>query len=173
MSHVTDPLEQLEAEYAPHEHRPLGAYVLIAAVHLGVAGGGLAAAIRAGKLPERVAPADLALGAVATFKLSRLLARSTVTSPLRAPFTRYEGLSGPAELAEEVRGTGLRKAVGELLTCPFCLAHWIATAYGFGLVFSPRATRFAASVLAVEAATEQLQLAHCRFHAEDDEDDGS
>jgi hypothetical protein len=169
MSQVTDPLEELEAEYAPHEHRPLGAYVLIAAVHLAVAGGGLAAAVRTRKLPDRVAPADLALGAVATFKLSRLLARSTVTSPIRAPFTRYEGLSGPAELAEEVRGTGLRKAVGELLTCPFCLAHWIATGYGFGLVFAPRATRFAASVLAVEAATEQLQLAHCRLH-DDGED---
>src|SRR4051794_5532725 len=100
MTHVTDPLEELEAEYAPREHRPLGAYVAITAVHLAVAGGGLAAAVRARKLPERVGVADLALGAVATFKLSRLLARSTVASPLRAPFTRYEGVSGPAELSE-------------------------------------------------------------------------
>jgi Protein of unknown function (DUF1360) len=32
--------------------------------------------------------------------------RNPVTSPLRAPFTRYSGTSGEAELAEEVRGRG-------------------------------------------------------------------
>jgi hypothetical protein len=148
--------------YSPDEHRPLAGYLAIGAVHVGLVGGGLAVAIRQGKLPDKVRPSDLALGAVAIYKLSRLLARSPVTSPLRAPFTQYEDVSGPAELEEEVRGTGLRKAIGELVTCPFCLAHWTATAYGFGLVFAPRATRLAASVLVVEAAAEQLQLLHAR-----------
>jgi hypothetical protein len=156
----TDPLSELEEAYAPDEHRPLAGYLAITAVHVGIAGGGLAVAVRRGRLPASVSLADLALGAVATFKLSRLVSRSPVTSPLRAPFTRYDGLSGPAELEEEVRGSGLQKAMGELVTCPFCLAHWIATAYGFGLLFAPRATRFVASVLAMEAAAEQLQLLH-------------
>ncbi len=43
---------------------------------------------------------DTALCAVATHKLSRLLARDPVTSPLRAPFTSYQGTAGPAELDE-------------------------------------------------------------------------
>ena len=49
------------------------------------------------------------------------------TSPLRAPFTRYEGTAGPAEVMEEVRSTGgLRHSIGELITCPFCLDVWIS-----------------------------------------------
>ncbi|MFD7922153.1 DUF1360 domain-containing protein [Streptomyces sp. NPDC059740] len=42
--------------------------------------------------------------AAATHKLSRLVAKDPITSPLRAPFTRYQGTSAPSELAEEVRG---------------------------------------------------------------------
>jgi hypothetical protein len=38
--------------------------------------------------------------------------------PDRVPFTAYQGTSGPAELDEEVRGEGVQKAVGELVTCP-------------------------------------------------------
>jgi len=148
--------------YSTDEHRPLAGYLIITAVHLAIAGGGLGMARRRDELPERLAAGDLALGAVATYTLSKLLAHSSVASPLRAPFTRFVGVAGPAELDEEVRGRGLRKAVGELLTCPFCLSHWIATAFAFGLVFSPRATRFAASVLTVEAAAEQLQLLAAR-----------
>ena len=46
---------------------------------------------------------------MATHKLSRIIAKDPVTSPLRAPFTTFEGTSGPAELAEEPSsGQGLR-----------------------------------------------------------------
>jgi hypothetical protein len=112
------------------------------------------------RLPSRVRWSDLALLTVATFRVSRLLAKDPVTSPLRAPFTRYQGTSGPAELKEDVRGSGLRKTVGELLTCPFCLAQWTATAFAFGLVLAPRATRFAAGVMTAVAGSDLLQLAY-------------
>ena len=69
-----------------------------------------------------------------------------MTSPLRAPFTRFEGPQGNAELAEEVRGSGARKAVGELVTCPFCLGPWVATALTAGLTFAPGVARPAMGV---------------------------
>src|SRR5687768_3634635 len=119
-----DPLQELEAEYSPEEDRPLSSYAAITAAHVGLVGAAIAVAARKGRLPERLGPADLALGAFATYKLSRLMARGTVTSPLRAPFTEFEGPSDkPAELKERVRGSGWRHAIGELLTCPFCLSH--------------------------------------------------
>ena len=34
-------------------------------------------------------------------KLARTVSRDAVTSPLRAPFTRYVGRGGPAEVHEE------------------------------------------------------------------------
>jgi hypothetical protein len=97
---------------------------------------------------------------VATHKLSRILAKDPVTSPLRAPFTTFNGTSGEAELAEEVRGSGRRKALGELVTCPFCIGVWVATAYGFALVTAPRATRLAGSVLTALTAADSLQLGY-------------
>ena len=38
-------------------------------------------------IPERIEAGDIALLGVATHKLSLLLARDAITSPLRAPFT--------------------------------------------------------------------------------------
>ncbi|MDQ4071138.1 MAG: DUF1360 domain-containing protein [Actinomycetota bacterium] len=153
-------VEEKEA-YEAGSDRPVGSFLAIMGVY--VAGvGGLAVLLRRRRrvLPERVGFADLALLAVATHKLSRLLAKDPVTSPLRAPFTRFVGVSGPAELSEKVRGRGFRRAMGALVTCPFCLAVWVATGFGFSLVFAPRATRFAASILAAVTGADVLHLAY-------------
>ena len=148
-------------EYEGDRDRPLGGFLAVAGTYAAAVTGGVVALRRRHQaVPERVAAADLALLMVATHKLRRLLAKDPVTSPLRAPFTRFEGLSGPAELAEKVRGTGLRKAVGALVTCPFCLAVWVATAFVFGLVVAPRATRLAASVLTAVTGADVLHLAY-------------
>jgi hypothetical protein len=110
-------------------------------------------------LPE-VRPVDVVLVGIATHKLARRVTKDSVTSPLRAPFTRYEGRSGPGELQEGVRGSGVRKAVGELVSCPFCISQWMATGFTFGLVVAPRATRWTASVFASLALADFLQFAY-------------
>ena len=148
-------------EYEGDRDRPLGGFLAVAGTYAAAVTGGVVVLRRRRQaLPERLAAADLALVTVATHKLSRLLAKDPVTSPLRAPFTRYEGMSGPAELAEKVRGTGLRKAVGALVTCPFCLAVWVATAFVFGLVVAPRSTRLAAAVLTAVTGADVLHFAY-------------
>ena len=149
--------------YTQGEERPLGSLLAIMATY-GAGVAALSVAVRASgrELPDRVSWSDLALVTVATHKLSRLLAKDPVTSPLRAPFTRFAGTSGEAELAEEVRGPGPRKAVGELVTCPFCLGQWVATGFAFGLVLSPRPTRLAASVFTALTGADFLQLAYAK-----------
>ena len=145
------------------DDRPVRSYAALLAVHTGLVGGAMAVAARQGRLPRRVAMADLAVGAIATFKLSRLITRSAVASPLRAPFTGEAEPAGPAEVMEEVEGSGIRRAVGELLTCPFCLGHWIATGFCLGLVYAPELTRTVGSVLCIEAGADLLQHAHARL----------
>jgi hypothetical protein len=66
-------------------------------------------------------------------------------------------------VAEEVRGKGIRHAVGELITCPFCTSQWVATAYAAGLVFAPRATRLAGTTMTAVAGSDWLQLAYARL----------
>jgi len=38
---------------------------------------------------------------------------------------------------ESVRGHGPQHAVGELISCPFCLGLWTATALTAGMVYAP------------------------------------
>lgn len=150
--------------YRGDEPRPLGGYVLVMALFSALVAGvaGLAAA-RGRGLPDRIGVYDLVLLTLGTHKLSRTIAKDAVTSPLRAPFTRYSGSSGPAELAEEVRtAQGWRHSIGELIVCPFCLGMWISTGFTLGLVFAPRITRLVAATFAVLTGSDFLQLAYAR-----------
>jgi hypothetical protein len=162
MSTPADRIQEHAEEYRREadDDRPLGAYSVLLAAYLGVVA--TLAFLGRRRLPERLAPADLALGAVATFIATRTIAKDAITSPLRMAFTRYEGVSGPAELQEEVRGTGWRHAVGELLTCPFCLSQWTATTLVAGLVVAPRLTRAFMAIFAMVGVSDFLQLAYAR-----------
>jgi hypothetical protein len=144
--------------YSNGEDRPLNGYLSLMTVYLGgVAAAGVAARA-SGRHPRTpVSPWDVIQLTAATHKLSRTLAKDPVTSPLRAPFTTYEGVSAPSELAEQVRGHGLQHSVGELLTCPMCLAQWVATGLCAGLVLAPTPTRLAMTTLTAVAGSDFLQ----------------
>jgi Protein of unknown function (DUF1360) len=160
---LTSRVARLRQAYAPHDARPLGGYIAAMLTYAGVAGG-LAGLVRlTGRpVPARPAGSDVVLLSIATHKLSRLLSKDTITSPLRAPFTRYDRPSGTGEVMEQVRdeGSGARHALGELVSCPFCLAVWIATGLTGGLVLAPRTTRLLSTALTAVAASDFLQLAY-------------
>ncbi|HEU0089893.1 MAG TPA: DUF1360 domain-containing protein [Pseudonocardiaceae bacterium] len=151
-------------EYRNGEERPMGGYVVaMGAFVLLVALAALVATLAGRNLPRRIGAYDLLLITAGTHKLSRTLSKAAVTSPLRAPFTRYQDTAGPGELKEEVRqSTGLRHAIGELLTCPFCLDMWVVTAHMIGLIFVPRFTRLTAATFAALAGADFLHLAYTR-----------
>ena len=107
-------------------------------------------------LPERVEARDIALLGMAAHKLSLMGAEDAVTSPLRAPFTELQEKSSPKKVDEKPRGEGLRRSVGELLTCKFCLGVWLASFFTYGLVLAPRVTRLVASILAVVTVSDHL-----------------
>ncbi len=158
---VQECVEHEQDEHSHGEERPLGGYLVLLGTYLTtVIGLGLVVRRRR-KLPARPAAADLALVAVATHKVARMLSKDSVLAAVRMPFTRFEGPAGAGEVHESVRGSGLRHAVGELLTCPFCLAQWVATGFTFGLLLAPRATRQVASVFCAVTASDYLQLAYC------------
>jgi hypothetical protein len=150
------------ADYAPPSERPpLLAYAALASIFNLLLGGALLTAKRSGReLPERVGAADLLTIGVASHKLSRLISKDKVTAPLRAPFTEYEGQGGPSELEERSRGSGARKAIGELLICPYCLGLWVVTGLAVGLLFAPRLTRFLAAVFSALTVSDFLQIAY-------------
>jgi hypothetical protein len=162
MSAFREMTERIQTEYADDEDRPLRGYAAAMSVYAGLAAGVAALTRwRRNDLPDRPAAADVMLIAVATHKLSRIVSKDAVTSPIRAPFTRYREPTGDGEVMEEVKGGhGLQHAVGELLTCPFCLAMWTAGGFTTGLVFAPRLTRYVSATLTAVAVSDFLQLAY-------------
>ncbi len=111
-------------------------------------------------IPERIEAGDIALLGVATHKLSLLVAQDAITSPLRAPFTELQEKQSPKRVAEKPRGKGLRRSMGELLTCHFCVGQWVASFFTYGLVFAPAVTRLVASIFAIVALSDHLHQAY-------------
>ena len=151
------------AGYAPGHDAPLGGYAVLMSTFAALAAAFAGWFRRSGRaLPDRVDGRDLALITVASHKASRLIAKDKVTSAVRAPFAQYEGPGGPGEVSERPRGRGLRRVIGELLVCPYCLGLWCSALMTAGLLVAPRFTRWTCSVLMAVFGADVLHIAYKR-----------
>ncbi len=116
----------------------------------------LVARVTGRPIPERIDAKDIALLGMAAHKVSLIGSQDAVTSPLRAPFTELQEKESPKKVDEKPRGEGLRRSLGELLTCKFCLGVWVASLFTYGLVLVPRVTRLVASVFAIVTVSDYL-----------------
>jgi hypothetical protein len=128
----------------------LGAYSLLLGA-FGLTFVGLHRLSRRSRLPV-LGNRDLFLMAVATHKLTRILSHDRITKPLRAPFVNEIGGE------EKSAGHGLRRALGELLTCQFCMGPWVASALLFSFNFAPMLTRRLVTVFSAVGASDFLHL---------------
>jgi hypothetical protein len=165
MAAATDPSHERSdiglLEGYSDEERPLESYAAFTALFAtAITGTALAARAQGRELPERPASADVVMIGLATHKLSRLIAKGKITSFMRAPFTELQDAAGQGELEEKPRGSGIRRSLGELLVCPFCLGQWLSAGFAAGLVFSPRATRLVAGSYSALTLSDFVQLAY-------------
>ncbi|MET0344564.1 MAG: DUF1360 domain-containing protein [Polyangiales bacterium] len=135
---------------------PFSAYRLLSAAFgtgmLSVAFSGAAART----LTRTLGLTDFTLAAVATHKIAQVIASERVTMALRAPFTRQRDEGRGGERKEVPKEHGLHRAIGELLTCPYCLSPWVAAGLMTGYVFAPIPTRVVTTVFALSAASDWL-----------------
>ena len=134
----------------------MSVYVTIAAVLTGIA-------VEQKRLPKRLSVMDLALLSLATHKLSRLIAKDRVTGIIRAPFVSYIRSAGAGEVEEEPRGSGIQRGIGQLISCPYCMGPWCATALGFGFIFAPKVTRFFAGILVSVTGSDFLSRVYAKL----------
>jgi hypothetical protein len=158
MNMVRRRLARIAGNYGGQQ--PLSGYVGALGVFGASIAVGVAATYGTRRRPPRLSLGDVLLTAIATHKLSRLIAKDAVTSPLRAPFTTFDGPAGAGEVNESVTAHGAGHAVGELITCPFCLSVWTSTALCAGWVFTPALTRLLTAGLTAVAGADFLQLAY-------------
>jgi hypothetical protein len=89
----------------------------------------------------------------ATFALSKVIAREKIGSWMREPFVdQSDGDRRP-------RGRGLRRAVGELVTCTRCVGAWSALGIVGLRLAAPDSGRIVTNVLAASAGNDWLQAA--------------
>ncbi|MGH3041930.1 MAG: DUF1360 domain-containing protein [Gaiellaceae bacterium] len=110
---------------------------------------GLLTAARAGRerLAQPTSGTDLIALGLAGAKLGSVVAEDRVTVFLRRPFA-----DGPA--AVQPAGDGVRRVVGELVTCPHCVSLWAAGALAVGQLARPRETRLVTRVFAAYALAD-------------------
>ncbi len=101
-----------------------------------------------------VKPFDLLLLGLASFRTGRMLAYERVAAPLRAAVTETRpDASGYGETVV-AKGTGAREAVGELFSCPICVATWASAGMVYGLHFAPVPTRLLMTTLGATGVAE-------------------
>jgi Protein of unknown function (DUF1360) len=87
----------------------------------------------------------------ATFALSKVIAREKIGSWMREPFVEMDhGERKP-------RGRGLRRVVGELVTCTRCVGAWSALGIVGLRLAAPASGRIVTNVLAASAGNDWLQ----------------
>lgn len=100
-------------------------------------------------------PFDLVQLGLTAYRAGRLVAYERVAEPIREPFTETvpDG-SGTGETVV-ASGAGARWVLGELLSCPTCIATWVAAALVYGMHVAPGPTRV---FMAVMSATGLAQI---------------
>jgi hypothetical protein len=134
--------------------RPLPEYATLVTV-FGAALGGFLVLAR-NRLPERVGFGDLARLGLASYKIGRLVAKDEVTTWMRAPVTRDEE-------AQEPEREGMARALGELVTCPYCIGLWASAGLTGALAVRPRETRLVTTVFGAQAVADFLNAAFVRL----------
>ena len=99
---------------------------------------------------------DFVLLAFATIRLGRMIAYDRVMEPFRAPFTKTVPDKSGVGKTVVARGTGIRCAIGQLISCPICIGTWIAAGLVYALYAFPGPARLFIIICAVIGLAEML-----------------
>lgn len=104
----------------------------------------------------QVGPFDLLLLGLSSFRVGRMIAYEGVAAPLREPFTATRMDSSGAGETTVAEGSGVRRALGELLSCPICSGTWVAAGLVYGLHLLPRPTRLFLAIMGTTGVAQIL-----------------
>jgi hypothetical protein len=131
-------------------------YATLSGIYGATLAGIAAAAKRKGRFEEPIPAAELVWGAAAVFGLAQPLVHEKVETWLRAPFVREVG-DEQEDATHEPLGSGLRYAVGELVSCSRCSGAWISLGLTGLYLASPRTARIVTRTFAISGANDFLE----------------
>jgi len=133
------PLEETPTKPADYAAISAGYGALLGAILLG-----------AREQPEQLGREEIPALGLATFALSKLIAKEKVETWVREPFVEE------TPQGRRPKGQGLRYAVGELLTCTRCVGAWSSLGLVALRVTRPREAKVVTAVLATSAVNDFL-----------------
>lgn len=107
---------------------------------------------------ERLPLSELVWTSAATFALAQTIVHDKVEVWIRQPFLDETG-DDQFDAERTPRGSGMRFAIGELLSCTRCSGAWASLALNGLLIVSPATGRVATRVLAGAAVNDLLEVA--------------
>ncbi len=113
---------------------------------------------------ETIGPGEMLPMGAATFAASKALTREKVEVWVREPFVE-EGAD--ARGARHPKGSGVRYAIGELLSCPRCTGMWVALGLVALRLRAPHFGRVATTLGALSAINDVGHAAFARLTAAD------
>jgi hypothetical protein len=153
-------IAQVEDEYNGSESMPLRGFGGLVLAFSALCGAALWKASKQDRFLRSLPPfGEVANLAVASHKAARLITHDQVLAPFRAPFVEYKEPRGKGAVKEKPRGSGPQRAVGELITCPYCTGLWTAAGATCGYLLAPRATRTASLLLSLSYCVDLLNVA--------------
>jgi hypothetical protein len=115
---------------------------------------------------ERLDTTDIVQLSLATYLVSRIVARERVGAPLRGHFVEHRPDFAPEDIrgdAMSPTGDGLRKVTGELILCTRCVGVWSAAGLSYARLLAPRSMKAVLPALAAGGANSLLQALHARL----------
>ena len=134
------PLDQTPTKAVDYAALSAGYGTLLGAILLG-----------AREQPDQLGREEIPALALATFALAKLISKEKIDSWVREPFVE-ETPDG-----RRPKGSRLRYAVGELLTCTRCVGAWSSLGLVALRVTRPREAKVVTAVLATSALNDFLQ----------------
>ena len=104
---------------------------------------------------------SLILLGLATFRLTRLLVYDQITDFIRRPFHEIEEEiqeDGTVEEYIHIKGKGIQRFIGELLSCHWCTGIWSAAFLYIGYSYLPTIFNPILIILSIAALAAILQV---------------
>ena len=92
-----------------------------------------------GRLPTSIGPFELVLLGLAAARLTDIISTDQIMEWLRRPFVKMETteIAGHEVQTRTGRGRGLKKVLGDLLSCPWCVGVWVAAGLTYAYLLLP------------------------------------
>jgi hypothetical protein len=134
------PLEETPTKAVDYAALSAGYGTLLGAILLG-----------AREQPDQLGREEIPALALATFALAKLISKEKIDSWVREPFVEE------TPQGRRPKGSRMRYAVGELLTCTRCVGAWSSLGLVALRVTRPREAKVVTAVLATSALNDFLQ----------------